>query len=238
MRSPCLPTSYGPSFLAAMAAAIGLSPSFTPCSPPPSHDTEPHVQVALSPHLLRPIIPRWHGSSRRPLTIRGPRSNTQGVVARLETELIACNVSLQGVCEDTERHTRPAANVGLSPPVALAATLKGVAARLEAELVACNYDSSTPFLPLSPIFSPALRLLPLPSSSPFAPSSPLALILSVAPSSPLALIFIHPHQPELASSANCLGVMLTRRQREELAWMYERAAGPMHVVLVRTALGV
>ncbi|CAI5504015.1 unnamed protein product, partial [Closterium sp. Naga37s-1] len=44
--------------------------------------------------------------------------------------------------------------------------------------------------------------------------------------------------PELASSANLLREMLSQREREELAWMYEKAAGPMHATLVKKTLGL
>ncbi|CAI5462278.1 unnamed protein product [Closterium sp. Yama58-4] len=105
-----------------------------------------------------------------------------------------------------------AAAVGLSPSVALAAILNQVAARLETELIACN-DLIEAFMWRHA--NVKLRQI--------------ANLLSAF--TPPAI------SHELVSSAHRLGVMLTQRQRQELAWMYERAAGTKHVVLMRTALG-
>ncbi|CAI5966155.1 unnamed protein product [Closterium sp. NIES-64] len=103
--------------------------------------------------------------------------------------------------------------VSLAPPAALAAALRGVASRVAAELVACNELLEESMRGKAEVKLQQISKL----LSEFTP----ALVA-----------------PELASSANLLREMLSQREREELAWMYERAAGPKHAALVKRVLGL
>ncbi|GJP44446.1 hypothetical protein CLOM_g3849 [Closterium sp. NIES-68] len=106
-----------------------------------------------------------------------------------------------------------AAAISLPAPSALAGSLRGVASRVTAELVACNE-----LIEASMRGEAEVKLQGI--SNLLSEFTPAAV------------------SPEMATSANLLREMLPRREREELAWMYEKATGAKHVAIVKRVLGL